>query len=251
MDTLTEHGGTDLGRRILEYRHQAGLSRQEAATRAGMAPSYLKYLESSRSPNPAPSALTRLADALGVSSGALAGATLPVPPSMQRPVPERLTPAQCRGCLGAGGVGRMVFAGPRGPEAIPMNFAMLDGDVVVRTGWHASLVARVAKTRVSFEVDHIDQARADGWSVLASGLARVVTTRRELEEVRSLGIEPWARGDKDAYLRIAITDITGRRIPPAGAIDGEAGAVNWRLPCQANSTEYSPDTTGHPAASTR
>jgi len=67
MDTLTEHGGTDRGRRILEHHHQAGLSREEAATRAGMAPPYLKYLETSRSPNPAPSALARLADALGAA----------------------------------------------------------------------------------------------------------------------------------------------------------------------------------------
>jgi hypothetical protein len=57
MDTLTEHGGTELGRRILDHRHRAALSREEAATRAGMAPSYLKYLETSPSPNPAPSAL--------------------------------------------------------------------------------------------------------------------------------------------------------------------------------------------------
>jgi nitroimidazol reductase NimA-like FMN-containing flavoprotein (pyridoxamine 5'-phosphate oxidase superfamily) len=250
MDTLTEQGGTDLGRRILDYRHQAGLSRQEAAARAGMAPSYLKYLETSRSPNPAPSALARLADALDVSAGALAGATLPLPPSARRPVPEPMSPAQCRRCLGTGGVGRMVFAGPRGPEAIPVNYAMLDGDVVVRTGRHASLVARVAQTRVSFEVDHLDQALGEGWSVLASGLTRVVTTRRELEEVRSLGIEPWAGGNKDAYLRITITDITGRRIPPAHEAAGESDAEYWRLPCQANSTEYSPDTTDHPAAST-
>jgi transcriptional regulator with XRE-family HTH domain len=215
MDTRTEHGGTDLGRRILEHRHQAGLSREEAAIRAGMAPSYLKYLETSPSPNPAPSALARLADALGVSAGALVGATLQMPPSEERPVPELLTPAQCRGYLATGGVGRMVFAGPRGPEAIPVNYAMLDGDIVVRTGRHASLVARVVRTRVSFEVDHLDEALAEGWSVLASGLARVVTTRCELEAVRSLGIEPWAGGGKDTYLRISITDITGRRVRAA------------------------------------
>jgi ribosome-binding protein aMBF1 (putative translation factor) len=65
MDTLIEHGGTDLGRRVLEYRHRAGLSCEEAAARAGTTASYLKYLETSRSPNPAASALARLADALG------------------------------------------------------------------------------------------------------------------------------------------------------------------------------------------
>jgi transcriptional regulator with XRE-family HTH domain len=212
MDTLIEHGGTDLGRRVLEYRHRAGLSCEEAAARAGMAASYLKYLETSRSPNPAASALARLADALGVSTGALAGAALLMPPSVQRPDAEPLTPAQCRGCLGTGNVGRMVFAGPRGPEAIPVNYAMLDGDIVVRTGRRSRLVARVAQTRVSVEVDHLDQALAEGWSVLASGLARVVTTARELETVRCLGIEPWAGGGKDTFLRITITDITGRRI---------------------------------------
>jgi nitroimidazol reductase NimA-like FMN-containing flavoprotein (pyridoxamine 5'-phosphate oxidase superfamily) len=135
-----------------------------------------------------------------------------MPPGVQPPVPEPLTPAQCRGYLGTGGVGWLVFAGPRGPEAIPVNYATLDGDIVVRTGRHTSLVWRAAQARVSFEVDHLDQALAEGWSVLASGLAWVVTTPSELETVRSLGIEPWAGGDKDTYLRIAIIDITGRRI---------------------------------------
>jgi nitroimidazol reductase NimA-like FMN-containing flavoprotein (pyridoxamine 5'-phosphate oxidase superfamily) len=212
MESITtEHGGTDLGRRILQQRHMAGLSREEAAARAGMAPSYLKYLEISPAPNPTPSALARLADALGISTGALAGAALETQPPVRRPAAQPLTPAQCRGYLGTGGVGRMVLTGPRGPEAIPVNYAMLGGDIVVRTGRHTSL-ARAAQTRVAFEVDHFDQDRAEGWSVLANGLARAVTTPPELETVRSLGIEPWAGGDKDTYLRIAVAEMTGRRI---------------------------------------
>jgi nitroimidazol reductase NimA-like FMN-containing flavoprotein (pyridoxamine 5'-phosphate oxidase superfamily) len=216
MDSITEHGGTDLGRRILQYRYRAGMTRNEAAALAGMAPSYLKYLETSPAPNPTPSALGRLADALGVSASTLAGAALETSPGaqppVQRPLPESLAPVQCRGYLGAGGVGRMVFAGPRGPEAIPVNYVMLGGDIVVRTGRHTGLVDRAAQTRVSFEVDHLDDSLAEGWSVLASGVAQVVTTPSELETVRSLGLEPWAGGDKDTYLRITVTDMTGRRI---------------------------------------
>jgi nitroimidazol reductase NimA-like FMN-containing flavoprotein (pyridoxamine 5'-phosphate oxidase superfamily) len=181
-----------------------------------MAPSYLEYLETSPSPNPTPSALARLADALGVSVGALAGAALQRPPTaegpVQRPVAEPLTPAQCRGYLGTGGVGRMVFAGPRGPEAIPVNYSMLDGDIVVRTGRHTILAGHAVQTPVSFEVDHFDEARSEGWSVLARGLAQTVTALPELETVRSLGIEPWAGGEKDTYLRIIVADLTGRRI---------------------------------------
>jgi hypothetical protein len=216
MDSITEHGGTDLGRRILQYRYRAGLTREQTAAQAGMASSYLKYLETSPAPNPTPSALARLADALEVSTSTLAGAALEMPagaqPPIQRPVAESLTPVQCRGYLGTGGVGRMVFAGLRGPEAIPVNYAMLGGDIVVRTGRHTSLVGRAAQAQVSFEVDHLEEPLAEGWSVLASGLAQVVTTPSELETVRSLGLEPWAGGDKDTYLRISVTDMTGRRI---------------------------------------
>ena len=34
----------------------------------------------------------------------------------------------------------------------------------------------------------------------------------ELETVRSLGIKPWAGGDRDSYIRIMVSDMTGRRI---------------------------------------
>lgn len=45
MVSDTGHGGTDLGRRIQEHRGKAGLTRAETAERAGMAASYLAYLE--------------------------------------------------------------------------------------------------------------------------------------------------------------------------------------------------------------
>jgi nitroimidazol reductase NimA-like FMN-containing flavoprotein (pyridoxamine 5'-phosphate oxidase superfamily) len=215
-----EQGGTDLGRRILEHRHRAGLSREEAASRAEMAPSYLEYLETSQSPNPAASAVARLEDALGLSAGTLAGAGLELPPgrgspagrASRRPAPVPLTAAQCRSYLGTSGVGRFVFAGPRGPEAIPVNYAMLGDDIVIRTGRFTSLARHAAPSPASFEVDRLDDALAEGWSVLASGEARVVSAQAELETVRSLGIKPWAGGDRDTYVRIAINDMTGRRI---------------------------------------
>jgi nitroimidazol reductase NimA-like FMN-containing flavoprotein (pyridoxamine 5'-phosphate oxidase superfamily) len=212
MNTYTEHGGTDLGRRILEQRHHAGLSREEAADRAGMAPAYLAYLETSPAPNPTPSAMARLADALGTSASALAGAGPGPQPTAERPAPETLSPAQCRGYLGTSGVGRLVFSEPRGPVAVPVNYAILDGDIVVRTSGSTSLAAHAGQSHVSFEVDHLDEALAEGWSVLVTGQAHLVTSPAELETVRSLGIEPWAGGERNTYIRIAITEMSGRRI---------------------------------------
>ncbi len=212
METDTEHGGTDLGRRILKHRHHAGLSRDEAAARAGMAPGYLGYLETSPSPNPSASALTRLADALGTDPDDLIGAAAESPSLAGRAAPEPLSPAQCRGYLGSSGVGRLVFTEPRGPVAIPVNYATLSGDIIIRTSERTSLAAHSAGSHVSFEADHVDEAQARGWSVLVSGHAHLVTSPAELQTVRALGIRPWAGGERDAYLRIVITHMTGRRI---------------------------------------
>jgi hypothetical protein len=35
MDSITERGGTDLGRRILQHRYEVGLTREETAARPG------------------------------------------------------------------------------------------------------------------------------------------------------------------------------------------------------------------------
>src|SRR5215472_6028180 len=158
MSTRTDHGGTDLGRRIRDYRRQAGLSLEEAAARAGMAASYLNYLETSRTPIPTPSGLARLAAALRTTAPALAGAWLDLPPGRQapleRPALETLDARQCRGYLGTSGVGRLVLVEPRGPAAIPLNYAMLGNDIVIRTGEQTGLSA-AGQPRVSVEVDHL------------------------------------------------------------------------------------------------
>jgi transcriptional regulator with XRE-family HTH domain len=215
------NGSSDLGRRIAEQCDRAGLTRAQVADRAGMAVSYLEYLETSRAPAPGWGALARLADALGTTAAALDGAGLYLPPGQRRaarlPVLEALTATECREYLSPGGVGRFLFAAARGPVAIPVNYLMLGEDIVFRTGATTSAVADTEqRPRVSFEVDHIDDAFGEGWSVLVSGEARLVREPDELAEVAALGIVPWAGGDRDTYVRIVSRDITGRRIRAPG-----------------------------------
>jgi nitroimidazol reductase NimA-like FMN-containing flavoprotein (pyridoxamine 5'-phosphate oxidase superfamily) len=207
---------SDLGRRVIEQRHRAGLSRADAAGRAGMAPSYLEYLETSAAPEPGPGALARLAAALGTTIGALTGAGMNLPPGQRRaarrPVLEELSPAECRAHLAPGGVGRFLFTAVRGPVAIPVNYRMLGQDVVFRTSRTAGAAAGAQLPQVSFDVDHIDDALGEGWSVLVSGDARLVTDPAGLEQVAALGISPWAGGERDTYVRLTPSEITGRRI---------------------------------------
>jgi nitroimidazol reductase NimA-like FMN-containing flavoprotein (pyridoxamine 5'-phosphate oxidase superfamily) len=221
MDPEVSHGGTDVGRRIHERRRKAGLSREEAASRAGMADSYLAYLETDPDAAPTSAALARLAAALETSTRTMTGAALDLPPGQQspeqRPVLRPLSADECRAFLGSGGVGRFLFDADRGPVAVPVNYRMLGDDIVFRTEDGTTLAAAAAPGQpVSFEVDHLDEALGEGWSVLVSGQAHVITDRAELDEVKSLEIAPWAGGARQNYIRVAAGQVTGRQIRADG-----------------------------------
>ena len=209
----------DLGRRIAEQRLLLGLTRAEVAARAGMAETYLLFLETSPAPHPGEGDLIRLAAVLGTTPGALGGAGLYLPPGQRRaaahPVLEALTAADCLAYLRPGGVGRFLYVADRGPVAAPVNYRMLGDTVVFRTGQASPIAEAIGQQSVSFEVDHLDSVLAEGWSVLVSGTARLVTDPAELDEVTALGAEPWAGGEREAYIRLTASEITGRRIRPA------------------------------------
>jgi transcriptional regulator with XRE-family HTH domain len=208
--------GGDLGRRIAEQRDRARLTREEAAEGAGMAASYLEYLETGARPNPSPGDLIRLAAALGTTPAALGGAGINLPPGQRRaaqhPVLETLSVAECRGYLAAGGVGRFLFVADRGPVAIPVNYRMLGDDIVFRASGATSVPAGAGQPRVSFDVDHLDDALSEGWSVLVSGHAALITDPAELSRAVALDITPWAGGDRDTFIKIVAREVTGRRI---------------------------------------
>jgi transcriptional regulator with XRE-family HTH domain len=213
--------GTDIGTRIAEQRDRAGLTVAEAAERAGMSPEYLSYLESGTDPNPTKGTLMRLASALNTSTEALFGAGMQLPPGQRDAAPTAvltdMTPAQCREHLAVGGVGRFLYVeAGRGPVAVPVNFRMDRDDVIFRTSPNDSMAAAVRQRHVSFDVDHIDDARSEGWSVLLTGRARIITDPAELDRVQALHVEPWAGGDRPAYVRLMPAQITGRRIRATG-----------------------------------
>jgi len=212
---------SDLGRRIREARVRAGLTQHEAAERAGMAPGYLVYLETRHAPGVTQAALTRLAAVLATTPAALAGAGMDLPPGERQAsasaVLTELSERDCQARLAGGGVGRFLFADADGPVALPVNYALLGDDIVFRTSaGGAAATAAGQQAMVAFEVDHLDEALAEGWSVLARGPARVVTDEAELRGDVALGITPWAGGDRPAYIRLAVQHLSGRRIRVTG-----------------------------------
>jgi transcriptional regulator with XRE-family HTH domain len=205
----------DLSKRVARRRTELHLSRAQVAARAGMSLRYLEYVE--RYPaRPAAAALRRLAAALRTTPAALLGAGVQAPPGYGRnaaaPIIAKLLPAECRRLIAAGGVGRIAFGTASGPVVLPVNFAVVAGTVVIRTG-EGTMIDGHADEQVAFEVDHIDEALSQGWSVLVRGMAHRVAHPAELQNIRrDATLWPWPGGDRDVYVRIIPDTITGRRI---------------------------------------
>jgi transcriptional regulator with XRE-family HTH domain len=145
----------DLGRRVAHRRRGLGLSREQLAERAGMTPGYVEYLEERAARVPI-AGVGSLARALNTSTDDLLGGTADLPPGQRRaatyPKLETLSDEECTRLLGDGGVGRFVFNTDRGPEAVPVNYRLMDGDVVFRVAADTSLAAVADTELVSFEV---------------------------------------------------------------------------------------------------
>ena len=205
----------DLSKRIAWRRAELHLSKAQVAARAGMSLRYLEYVENYPA-RPDAAALRRLAAALQTTPAALLGAGAQAPPGYGRlggpPVVTKLMPAECRRLIAAGGIGRIAFSTTTGPVVLPVNFAVLAGTIVIRTA-EGTAVDGHADERVAFEVDHIDEALSQGWSVLVRGRAHRVAHPAELKIVRrDATIWPWPGGDRDVYVRIIPDTIAGRRV---------------------------------------
>lgn len=204
----------DLSRRLTARRAELRLSLIQVARRARVTSRYLEYLEKFPA-QPGPAVLRRLAAALHTTPAALLGAGGDVPPGRD-PGPvgllERLGPAECSRLLAPDGIGRIAFGTASGLMVLPVNYALVAGTIVIRTGT-GSLIAAHGDDPVGFEADHFDEALGQGWNVLVRGNAHRVLQPGELQRLRQdCDLRPWPAGEHDLYVRIVPDRITGRRI---------------------------------------
>jgi nitroimidazol reductase NimA-like FMN-containing flavoprotein (pyridoxamine 5'-phosphate oxidase superfamily) len=133
---------------------------------------------------------------------------------------EELTEDECLQLISAGGVGRIAFTSRFGPVVLPVNYKLHDKAIVFRSTEHGPLDEDLktgitgAEYIVAFEIDELDFGARRGWSVLVQGPAHHVTEddRTWAEEA---GVEAWAPGGRELFVRIIPTRVTGRRVGPA------------------------------------
>ena len=207
----------DLGRRISARSEQLGLTRHELARQAGIDPVYLKYLEESPEPAVGTATILKLAGALDTTPSVLLGGGLDRPPGADAkgptPMFEPLDEDECRRLLAPGGVGRLVFDDEDGPVALPVNYTIVQEDIVFRAVV-GSVLERAGDSPdpVGFEVDRIDDAQREGWSVLARGEVHRVAERAELDAVDQSGLESWRGTGPEVTFRVVVQHLSGRRL---------------------------------------
>ncbi|MFF4054866.1 helix-turn-helix domain-containing protein [Streptomyces sp. NPDC001668] len=224
----------DLGRRIAVRRKALDLSREEAAAQTGVAASYLQYLEEFPGAAPGRSVLLRLAEVLHTTVTDLAGGDSDQTPGPGRagsdPTFAELTVQECRELLSTHGVGRVAIPTVSGPVIVPVNYSVVDGAIVYRTA-PGAMPSRAAGCQVTFEIDRIDDAFSEGWSVLAIGRARTVTDADDVRRLTEHAFStPWAGGPREEWVRIDALSLTGRRITTRQGTFSEARGTDGPSP---------------------
>lgn len=124
---------------------------------------------------------------------------------------EPLDRQECLEFLGQLDIGRFGFVVEGQPRIEPVNYRLVEGDVVFLSRPGAKLDAAVHRQRVAFEIDAVEEWARAGWSVLAVGVASVVSDPDELADLAARP-EAWAPTAELSVVRIAVADVTGRRV---------------------------------------
>ncbi|MFO0691724.1 MAG: pyridoxamine 5'-phosphate oxidase family protein [Myxococcota bacterium] len=128
---------------------------------------------------------------------------------------EPLSQAECERRLRAGGVGILAMTGSPAPVLRPVNFAVHDGGLLMRTGEGRILEAAARGEPASFVVSEVDRFEHTGFSVVVSGTLAAFE-REASEALAQVALRPWARADKHHFVRLSIDAISGRRLAEWG-----------------------------------
>ncbi|MEV1002587.1 pyridoxamine 5'-phosphate oxidase family protein [Nonomuraea sp. NPDC050202] len=112
--------------------------------------------------------------------------------------------------------GRIVFTRHALPAIRPVNHVVVDGAIVIRSSPGTILSSHVAPAEavVAYEADELDGHERLGWSVIITGVARLVTEPGEAARFRAV-LTPWVAGEMEQVIRIQPEIVTGFELVPA------------------------------------
>lgn len=133
-----------------------------------------------------------------------------------------LTEGECWSLLASASIGRIVFTHRAMPAVRPVNHVVDGRKIVIRTHLGAAIASRAAGRSpaspdgppgsvVCYEADALDPVRHTGWSVIATGLARLVTDPADIARY-SAAVEPWIGRELNQVVTIEPRFLSGLRL---------------------------------------
>jgi len=128
------------------------------------------------------------------------------------PALEELSSAECLRLLATVPIGRISYTRQALPAVEPVNFAVHDGAIVIRTDGGGKLAAAIRRAVVAFQADDLDPVLRSGWSVTVVGRCEEVTDAADIAGLDKLSLESWAPGTRNRFIRIVPGIVSGRRL---------------------------------------
>jgi hypothetical protein len=119
-----------------------------------------------------------------------------------------LAPDDCELLLASQDIGRIAVVENGYPLVFPINYklAYFGGTLVIAIRTRPDNVIDHPGRAVCFEIDGVDPSRDGGWSVLVRGVLVEATPDPDLDS------NPIDDGERDAWLAIVPTQVSGRRV---------------------------------------
>ena len=144
------------------------------------------------------------------------------PPPAPRPRQAiELTEGECWQLLASVSIGRVVFTHRAMPAIRPVNHFVDGRKIIIRTHNGAAIASRAMEEAgrqgarhgsvVCYEADDLDPVRHTGWSVIATGLARLVTDPADVARYTA-ATEPWIAGEMNQVVAIEPGFLSGLRL---------------------------------------
>ena len=130
---------------------------------------------------------------------------------------KQLTRDECLQLMASAPVGRIIYTRQALPAVELVNFALDNGDIIIRTDHSGKLAAAIREAVVAFEADSLDTDRHVGWSVTAIGQSQEVTDPDDISRLEHVGLRSWAPGNREHFIRIRPGILNGRRLAAYGS----------------------------------
>ena len=130
---------------------------------------------------------------------------------------RQMSKDECLQLMASVPVGRIIYTRQALPAVELVNFAIDNGDIIIRTDHSGKLAAATRGAVVAFEADSLDTDRQVGWSVTIVGQSQEVTDPDEIGRLEQMGLSSWAPGERQHFIRIRPGILNGRRLSAYGS----------------------------------